>query len=123
MEWNVIIVFVFRPLITEEENRNLSCVFFYKFCQISTLLLHLLNSSRRGAVGSASAWQTRGRGFEPVLMRHIFSGKKPRCIAGVLLSLYEVSLFSLNGISLLSLYGMSLVSSFVVELVVTVGVK
>ena len=36
-----------------------------KFCQISTLLLHSVNSSHHGAVGSASAWQTRGRGFEP----------------------------------------------------------
>ena len=76
MEWNVII-FIFRPHIMEEENHNLSRVFFYKFCQISTLLLHLVISSHRGAVGSASAWQTRVRGFEPVLMRHIFSGKNP----------------------------------------------
>ena len=44
---------------------------------INLLLLHLVNSSHHGAVGSASAWQTRGRGFEPVLMRYIFSGKYP----------------------------------------------
>ena len=39
------------------------------------ILFHLVNSSHHGAVGSASAWQTRGGGFEPVLMRYIFSGK------------------------------------------------
>ena len=61
-----------------EENYNLCCV-FHMFCQIFTLLLHLVNSNHDGAlaVGSASAWQTRGRGFEPVLMRYIFSGKYP----------------------------------------------
>ena len=26
-------------------------------------------------IGSASAWQTQGRGFEPVLMRYISCGK------------------------------------------------
>ena len=52
-----------------EENHNPCCVFFYKFCQISTLLLNLINSSYYGAVGSAADYQTRGRGFEPVLMR------------------------------------------------------
>ena len=57
-----------------EENHNLCFVFFSKFCQISTLVLHLVDPSHRGAVGSASAWQTRGRGFEHVLMRYIFSG-------------------------------------------------
>ena len=30
-----------------------------------------------GAVDSAFAWQTRGRGFEPALMRYIFSGEYP----------------------------------------------
>ena len=30
-----------------------------------------------GTVGSASAWQTRGRGFEPGVMRYIFSEKYP----------------------------------------------
>ena len=30
------------------------------------------------SVGSASAWQTRGRGLEPVLMRYIYSGKVHR---------------------------------------------
>ena len=51
--------------------------FFSKFFQISTLLFHLVNSSHHGAVGSASAWQTLGPGFEPVLMHYIFSGKHP----------------------------------------------
>ena len=41
--------------------------------KLVTRLFQLLGS----AVGSASAWQTRGRGFEPVLMRYIFSGKCP----------------------------------------------
>ena len=51
--------------------------FLSQFCQNCTLLLHLVNSSDHGAVGSAAAsvWQTRGRGFEPVLMRYIFNGK------------------------------------------------
>ena len=53
------------------------CVAFFFQVQNSTLLLHLVISSRHGAVGSASAWQTRGHGFEPVLMRYIFSGKYP----------------------------------------------
>ena len=53
------------------------CVFFSKFCQIPTLLPYSEISSHPGAVGSASAWQTRGSGFEPVLMRYIFSGKYP----------------------------------------------
>ena len=49
---------IFRPYIMGEENHNLSCVFFNKVCQISTLLFHLVHSSHHGAVGSASAWQT-----------------------------------------------------------------
>ena len=60
-----------------EENHNLCCGFFSKFCQNSTLLLHLVKFSHNGAVGSASARQTRGRGFEPVMMRYIFSGTYP----------------------------------------------
>ena len=60
-----------------KENHNLCCV-FSKFYLISNLLLHLLNSVHQGAVGSASAWQTRrGRGFEPVLIGYTFSGKIP----------------------------------------------
>ena len=43
---------------------------------VSTLILHLSNLLH-GAVGSASVWQTRGFGFEPTLMRYIFSGKYP----------------------------------------------
>ena len=69
-------VIIFRPHIMGKENRNLCCD-FSKFWQISTLLLHLVNSSHHGAVGSASARQTRGHGFEPVLMRYIFIGKYP----------------------------------------------
>ena len=60
-----------------EENHNLCCGFFHKFGQIFTLLIHLVNSSHHGAVGSVSAWQTRGRWFEPVPMPYIFSGKYP----------------------------------------------
>ena len=61
-----------------EKNHNL-CWVFPKFCQNSTLLLHLVDSSHHGAVGSVSAWQTRlgGCGFEPVVMRYIFRGKYP----------------------------------------------
>ena len=55
------------------------CVaFFSKLCQISTvLLLHFVNSRNHGAVGSKFARQTRGPGFEPVLLRYIFGGKYP----------------------------------------------
>ena len=60
-----------------EENHNLCCVFIHKICQISTLLLHLVNSSLHGLVGSAFAWQTRGHVFKPKLMRYISSGKYP----------------------------------------------
>ena len=52
------------------------CVAFF-FCQISTLLLHLVNSSHHGAVGSASTWQTRVCGFEPGLMRYILAENNP----------------------------------------------
>ena len=51
----------------EEENHNQGWV-FSKFCQISTI-------NRHGAVGSASAWQTRGRGLKPVLMRYFLAEK------------------------------------------------
>ena len=60
-----------------EENHYLCCVFFSKFCQNSTLLLQLVKSSHHGAVGSASAWQARGRGFEPVMMRYILAENMP----------------------------------------------
>ena len=46
----------FPPTYNEMNN----VAFFSKFCQISTLSLHLVNSSHHGVVGSASAWQTRG---------------------------------------------------------------
>ena len=62
------------------------CCVFNKFCQISTLSFHLVNSRHHGAVGNASAWQTRGREFEPVLMRYIFSAKCPM-LSGRLVSL------------------------------------
>ena len=42
----------------------------------STLLLPFTNL-HHGAVGSASAWQTRYRGFEPGQMRFIFREKYP----------------------------------------------
>ena len=48
-----------------------------RFCLKILPKLHLVYSSHHGAVDSASAWQTRGRWFEPVLMRYIFSGKYP----------------------------------------------
>ena len=57
-----------------EENQSV-LRFFSKFCQNSTLLLHLVKPSYHGAVGSASASQRRGQRFEPVMMRYIFSGK------------------------------------------------
>ena len=50
-----------------EGNHILCCVCFSKVCQISTLLLHFVNSSHHGAVGSASTWHTQGRGFELLL--------------------------------------------------------
>ena len=46
------------------------CCVFFKFCQISTLLPQLINSSYHGAVGSVSAWKTRGCGFEAEPMRY-----------------------------------------------------
>ena len=63
---------IFRPHIMGEENHNLFCVFFNKFCQISTLLLPLVNSSHRGAVGSGlpDAVRTRADAL-------LFSGKYP----------------------------------------------
>ena len=74
---------IFRPH-TMGENHNLCCVFFLILPNLHSLhplhltilvtcqLLHLVNSSHHGAVGSVSAWQTRGRAFEHVLMRYIF---------------------------------------------------
>ena len=70
-------IFIFCSHLTGEKNHNLCCVFLNKFYQKSILLLHLVKSSHHGAVGSASTWQTRGRGFEPVMMSNIFSGKYP----------------------------------------------
>ena len=73
----IIVHYYFPP--TYNGGGIIICVafFFYKSCQNSTLLLHSVNSSHHGAVGSSSAWQTRCRGFEPGLMRYIFSGKYP----------------------------------------------
>ena len=45
--------------------------------KIIMCFLQILPNLHHGAVGSASAWQTRGPEFEPVLMRYIFSGKYP----------------------------------------------
>ena len=36
------VLIIFRPQITREENHNLCCVFFSKFCQISTISIHYL---------------------------------------------------------------------------------
>ena len=57
------VVFSFRPqiFIFEWRKKIIFCVGFS---------IHSISS-----VGSASAWQTRGRGLEPVLMRYIYSGK------------------------------------------------
>ena len=49
------------------KSKKMCCVLFSKFCQNSILLLHLVNFSHHGAVGSG----------EPVLMRYIFGGKYP----------------------------------------------
>ena len=70
------LLFSTPKIYCEGEENNLCCVFSI-FCQISTLLLQLVNSSNHGAVGSVSAWQTRGRGFEPVLMRYILAENIP----------------------------------------------
>ena len=72
------------PIFLWEENHNQRC-FFPNFAKsplyYSILLLHFITpfgySSCHGAVGSVSAWQTRGSGFEPVLRRYIFGGKYP----------------------------------------------
>ena len=70
---------IFRTHIMGDKSHNLCCVLFSKSCQISTLLLHLVEkfSSHHDALGSESACQTRGRGVKPLLMRSIFSGKNP----------------------------------------------
>ena len=39
--------------------------------------IYLVNSGYHGAVGSASAWKTRGHVFEPVLMRFYLCEKYP----------------------------------------------
>ena len=49
------IVIIFRPHTMGVKNRNLCCVFFFKFCQTSS-----------------------DRELEPALMRYIFNGKYPR---------------------------------------------
>ena len=54
------------------------CVFFTNSAKSPLFLLHLVNrkTSLRGTVGSASACQARGHGFEPEMKRYIFySGK------------------------------------------------
>ena len=68
----VIFVLFSAPQLMEE-NHHL-CSVFSKFCQISTLSLHLVCGyfSHRDPVDSASAWQTGCRGFEPGLEPEIF---------------------------------------------------
>ena len=60
------------------------CTVFSKFCRISTLKLHLVCAyfSHHGSVGKASAWQTRGRGFEPRLKPGIFVAKNIQVHSG-----------------------------------------
>ena len=79
-------IVVFSPHIMREENHTLYCVFFSKFGQITTLLLNLVKSSHNGAVGNASVWQTRGRGFEPVLIPYILMENIPM-LSGRLVSI------------------------------------
>ena len=69
-----------------EENHNLCCVFFTNSAKSPVYYsIQLVNSSRHGAVGGASAWQTRGCGFEPLHANALhFSRKISRCLAGVL---------------------------------------
>ena len=61
-----------------EESHNLCFIFFKILANLHLItpfgLLQFGYSSDNGAVGSASAWQTRGRGFEHVLMRYTFRG-------------------------------------------------
>ena len=92
-------IFIFRP--HKWGRKIMICdAFFKKFCQNSTLLLHILVTvaqsvvrlpGRHEVMGSsrAGASQPVGRGFEP-LLRHTFfaisvSRKISRCSAGVLL--------------------------------------
>ena len=63
-----------------EENHDMCCVFLQILPNIHFYLLHLVKreTSHRDTVGSASACQVRGHGFEPGLERFIFySGKYP----------------------------------------------
>ena len=59
-----------------EKNHNLCCVFSQILPNVH-FIIPLVNSSHHGAVGSASAWRTRGCGFEPVLMRFILAENIP----------------------------------------------
>ena len=67
---------IFRPHLMGKKIIN-CVVFFSQILPNFILLLPLVNSSHRAIAGSASAWQTRGCGFEPVPMRYIFRGKYP----------------------------------------------
>ena len=68
-----------------EENHNLCCVFLRIQPNLHFITSFITASSKewfrhfshRGTVDRASAWQTQGRRFEPVLMRYIFGGKHP----------------------------------------------
>ena len=73
---------------------------------MTTSLFHLVNSGHHGPVGSASAWQTRGRVFEPaLLMRYISSGKYPGaqrascCFFGLENGLGRLSLSKLSSLT------------------------
>ena len=67
---------IFRPnnFLCNGRKVVIFVAFFYKLCQICTLLLHLVCGyfCHRGPVGRVSVWQTRGRGFEPGLEHEIF---------------------------------------------------
>ena len=72
---------IFRPTFSMgEENHDLCRVFFQILPKLHFYSLYLVKrlTSHRGTVGSASACQARGHGFEPGLKRYIFyNGKYP----------------------------------------------
>ena len=67
-----------------EENHDLCCVFLTNSAKSHFYLLHLVKrqTSHRGTVGSASACQARGRGFEPLLERYIFIAENIPVLSG-----------------------------------------
>ena len=68
-------------LFCEYGRKIIFCVAFFtssaKFPRYPFTKFSCTKFSYFGSVGSVSAWQTRGHGFEHVLMRYIFSGKYP----------------------------------------------